>query len=55
MALFTQGIYAEMRYFCDCVLEGHAATQGSLEFALHLMSLYEAALVSDGERVTIDA
>jgi predicted dehydrogenase len=54
MALFTQGIYAEMRYFCDCVLEGRPATQGSLEFAHHLMALYEAALISGGERVTIE-
>lgn len=55
MALFTQGIYAEMRYFCDCVLEGTEATLGSLEFALHLMALYEAALVSNGDRVVVEA
>lgn len=53
MALFTQGIYAEMRYFCDCVLEGVEPKRGSLEFALHLMTLYEAALLSNGERVVI--
>jgi predicted dehydrogenase len=53
-ALFTQGIYAEMRYFCDCVLKGIEATRGSLEFARHVMALYEAALVSHGERVTIE-
>ena len=54
MALFTQGVYAEMRYFCDCVVEGTEATRGSLEFARHVMALYEAALVSHGERVTIE-
>jgi predicted dehydrogenase len=54
MALFTQGIYAEMRYFCDCALDGVAATRGSLEFALHLMALYEAALLSGGDRVPIE-
>jgi predicted dehydrogenase len=53
MALFTQGIYAELRYFCDCVLEGRPATRGSLEFALHVMALYEGALLSNGERVVI--
>ena len=53
MALFTQGIYAEMRYFCDCVLEGVEPKRGSLEFALHLMTLYEAALLSNGDRVVI--
>jgi predicted dehydrogenase len=55
MALFTQGIYAEMHYFCECVLNGREAARGSLEFARHVMALYEAALVSHGERVTIDA
>ncbi len=54
MALFTQGIHAEMRYFCDCVLDGVAAARGSLEFARHVMALYEGALVSGGERVVID-
>jgi predicted dehydrogenase len=54
MALFTQGVYAEMRYFCDCVLSGTEATRGSLEFARHVMALYEAALVSHGERVMIE-
>lgn len=53
MALFTQGIYAELRYFCDCVLDRRAATRGSLEFALDLMRLYEAALLSHGDRVVI--
>ena len=35
-ALFTQGIYNEMRYFCDRVVAGEAAATGSLEFALAL-------------------
>ncbi len=33
MAFLIQGIYAEMRYFRDCVLESAEATRGSLEFA----------------------
>jgi predicted dehydrogenase len=52
-ALFTQGIYAEMRHFCESVLAGTQATKGTLEFALEVMKVYEAALVSDGERVAV--
>ena len=52
-SLFTQGIYGEMKYFCDCVLDGRPAERGSLEFALHLMKVYEAALLSNGETVAI--
>jgi predicted dehydrogenase len=50
-ALFTQGMYQEMRHFCDCVLEGTSPTQGTLEFALDIMKVYEAALLSDGHPV----
>jgi predicted dehydrogenase len=52
-SLFTQGFYNEMRYFCDCVLEGRPARQGSLEFALSLMRTYEAALLSEGRRIEL--
>ena len=52
-ALFTQGFYNEMRYFCDCVLEERPARQGSLEFTLKLMRVYEAALRSEGSRVEL--
>ncbi len=52
-ALFTQGMVQEMRYFCDCVLEERVAEKGSLEFALEIMRVYEAALLSDGRRVRI--
>jgi predicted dehydrogenase len=54
-ALFTQGFYQELFYFCQCMLEGKAAEAGSLEFALEVMKVYEAALVSDGKRMEIDA
>lgn len=50
---FTQGTYAEMHYFCDCILDGKAAVRGSLEFALHLMRVYEAAFLSEGSRVAL--
>jgi hypothetical protein len=53
MSLFTQGVYAEMRYFCDCVLAEQKAERGSLEFALHLMRIYEAALMSTGDCVAV--
>lgn len=59
-ALFLQGIYNEMRHFCDCVLAGGAGEPGcgpgaigSLEFALEVMRVYEAALRSNGERVRV--
>lgn len=55
MALFTQGIYAEMRYFCDHVLSGQPANRGSLEFTLDIMRIYEAALLSSGERVEVNS
>ena len=54
-ALFTQGFYDEMKHFCDCVLGGKPAERGTLEFARHLMDVYEAALLSDGSRREIPA
>jgi predicted dehydrogenase len=52
-ALFTQGFYGEMKYFCDCVLDNVRPEQGSLEFASQVMKVYEAALVSGGETVSV--
>ncbi len=52
-ALFTQGMYDEMRHFCDCVLEGREPQTGTLEFALHLMRIYEALLLSGGKRIEV--
>ena len=51
-ALFTQGIYNEMRYFCDCILESRKPELGSLDFSLELMKVHEAALISEGDPVT---
>ena len=51
--LFVQGFYQEMRYFCDCILEGKPAEQGSLEFALEVMKVYEAGLCSEGDTVPV--
>jgi predicted dehydrogenase len=54
-ALFTQGFYAETKYFCDCILEGRQPVSGtgSLEQALEIMKIYEAALLSQGKPVKI--
>ena len=52
-ALFTQGFYQETRYFCDQVLTGQPAEKGSLEFALEVMKVYEAGLLSEGNTVEI--
>lgn len=52
-ALFTQGMYDEMRYFCDQILAGQPAEKGSLEFALEVMKVYEAALLSKGNKVEV--
>ena len=49
-ALFTQGFYQEMRHFCDCVMEEQRPRYGSLEFALAVMQVYEATLLSNGKR-----
>jgi len=43
----------EMAYFCDHVLNGQQPQIGSLDFALNLMKVYEAALRSKGDRVSI--
>ena len=51
--LMTQGMYEEMRYFCQCALAGTPAEHGHLEFALDVMQTYEAALLSGGERVAV--
>ena len=53
-AAFTQGIWGEMQYFCDRILAGEPAEKGSLEFALNLMQVYEAALLSNGNRIWLD-
>lgn len=53
-ALFIQGIYGEMKYFCDCILEKKVPERGSLEFALRVMKVCEAALFSEGKRVKIE-
>lgn len=55
---FVQGTYEELRVFCELVLGERKARRGRaepscLEFAHHLMEVYEAALLSQGERVPV--
>lgn len=52
-AEFVQGMYGEMKYFCDCVLERKAPVLGDLESALEIMKVYEAAMLSEGNPVKI--
>lgn len=54
-SLFTQGIYGELKYFCDCVLEERKPELGTLEFAYDVMRVYEAGLLSDAQRVELAA
>lgn len=53
-ALFTQGFFHEMWYFCERILMGKPVEQGSLEFALQVMKAYEAGLLSEGDRIEIN-
>ena len=53
MAAFTQGMFFELDHFCDCILQAKPATMGTLEFARDIMSVYEAALMSEGSRILI--
>jgi hypothetical protein len=53
-ALFVQGIFDELFDFCQAVLENRPLRIGNLEFALHVMQVYEAALCSRGNPVAIE-
>ncbi len=50
---FTHGMVAEMMHFCESALASVPATRGTLEFCLHLMRIYEAALLSTGRPVSV--
>lgn len=52
-AIFIQGIFNELLDFCNAVLEQRQPAVGTLEFALHVMQVYEAGLLSDGRPVTV--
>ncbi len=53
-ALFVQGMYQEMMYFCNCVIEHKQPTLGSLDFALELQKVTEALMISEGKEVKIE-
>jgi predicted dehydrogenase len=53
--LFTQGIVGSLEHFCTCVLEGRPATIGDTAMALHLMQIYEAGLLSGGQRIELSS
>jgi predicted dehydrogenase len=52
-AEFTQGMYASMMHFCECILGNKAPDKGTLEFALEMMKVYEAGLLSGGSAIGI--
>ncbi len=52
-ALYVQGMVQEMKYFCDCILEDHPPVKGSLAFARQVTEVYEATLISNGERILL--
>lgn len=53
-AIFIQGIVQELMDFCGAVLEARQPAIGTLEFARHVMQVYQAGLLSNGQPVTID-
>jgi len=52
-SLVTQGIWGELMSFLTCVLDPVSPRPVSLELALDVMRVYEAALVSNGTTVEI--
>ncbi|MCA9877810.1 MAG: Gfo/Idh/MocA family oxidoreductase, partial [Thermomicrobiales bacterium] len=45
----VQGMLAELRDFCEAVAQRRQPALGTLEFALQVMQVYEAAMLSQGE------
>lgn len=52
-SLFTQGFISELELFADCVLNNKKLERCNLEFALQMMKVYEAALLSNGKVIDI--
>lgn len=52
-AEFLQGIVGSLQHFCDAVLSGTPATIGTLETAVRIGQIYEAALRSRGDVVPV--
>ncbi|MEH2492674.1 Gfo/Idh/MocA family protein [Bradyrhizobium sp. AZCC 2230] len=54
-AVFSQGLSFSIQHFLDSVINMQVAAIGTLEFALHLTQIYEAALLSSGDKVTLES
>ncbi len=52
-AIFIQGIFDELYDFCTAVLERRPLGTAHLEFARHVMQVYEAALLSGGKPIDL--
>lgn len=52
-AVVTQGMYGELNYFAECVLNNTVATRSNLEFARKVMQVFEAGILSDGNEIKI--
>ncbi len=53
-AEFLQGLFGELMHFLDAIRQGQPASIGTLESALEVGLIYEAALASDGQRVALE-
>jgi predicted dehydrogenase len=51
---FTQGMFGELSYFFDCVLNRTPPERGNLEFARQIAAIYEAGILSDGDEVDLE-
>jgi len=49
----VQGMYDELHDFCEAVFADRQPSVGTLEFALQVMRVYEAALLSHGQPVAV--
>jgi predicted dehydrogenase len=54
-AAFVEGFHGSLGHFCDSILESRAPSLGTLESALMIAVMYEAALQTSGERVALAA
>ena len=53
-ALFVHGIFDELLDFCQAIVDKRPLRTANLEFALHLMQVYEASLLSGGELWSVE-
>lgn len=54
--IFYLGYVQEVRYFCDCVLQGRTPVKGNLEASMEIMKLFEALCTQpEGSPITLHA